>query len=94
VKHTSPKRRLLLALRRRVKAHRRFAVEDLGSGRVRLTCRTCGTVTEDTPDKVGEAGARLLADWWGKRKTIGGTCETCTRRERDERYPLDKDEKP
>jgi hypothetical protein len=46
VSKRSAKRTLLLNLRRTVHAHRRFAVEPLGEGRERLTCTTCGAVTE------------------------------------------------
>lgn len=90
----SNRRRLLLALRRRVQAYRHFDVLDLEEGRVQLTCRTCGAVTIETPGdgtKTGSVegpGARLLAHWWATGNGVSGICKACTEAERDERYPL------
>jgi hypothetical protein len=99
----NPKRRLALNLRKRIKAVRRFTVLDLGEGRVRLTCQTCETATEvvagETANSVksgaskapdaGSWAARFQAGWWAKSKDgISGECPTCTKAERDRKYPL------
>lgn len=100
-----PKRRLVLNLRRSIRrVHRRFDVEDLGEGRVRLTCQTCGTATEiiagsnaasvksgaSAVPKPASFQAVFLARWWtgNARNGISGNCETCLRADRDLRYPL------
>lgn len=99
-----PNRRLLLNLRRSVKVQRRFDVVDLGEGRVRLTCQTCGSTTESVagadsravksgatrPPAPGSFEAKLLARWWANvaQNGISGSCDTCLRQERDLRYPL------
>jgi hypothetical protein len=105
VRRPNPKRQLLLNLRRGItRVQRRFDVEDLGEGKVRLTCRTCRTVTEEVAganDKSVKSGARsapepgsfeakFMARYWsGKTQNgISGNCEVCLKAERDRRYPL------
>ena len=96
---TSPNRRLRLAQRRRVRVLRRFTVEDLGGGRVGLTCKTCGTRTEEIAgSRSKQARGRTpsqwaavsLARWWAAAGAAGiqGRCDTCTQVQRDARYPL------
>lgn len=98
-KPVSPKRQLMLRLRRRLtKVHRRFDVVDLGEGRVQLTCQTCGTVTEEIAGSQARAGApepgsfaaKFYARWWsGKTQNgITGNCPVCLQAERDSKYPL------
>lgn len=101
----SQKRQLMLRLRRTItKVHRRFDVEDLGEGRVRVTCRTCGTSTEEVaganatavrkggakPPEPGSFAAKFYAHWWaGKAQNgITGNCPVCLKAERDRKFPL------
>lgn len=96
------RRKLLLALRRRVHAHSRFDVDALGNGRERLTCRTCGHVTEEPVGGHARAtggpavGSKLLADrlaaYHANNGGVSGECRNCTKIERDRRYPLPKGE--
>jgi hypothetical protein len=93
-------RRLALAMRRRMtRVQRRFDVVDLGDGRVRLTCRTCGTVTIERPGEaqarksggeISDAAAKHLAHWWAgpTQNGVSGNCDHCLRAERDARWPL------
>lgn len=94
---TSPRRRLLLGLRKRVRVQSRFTVEPLGGGRERLTCRQCGHVIEQpvggisrATGKPAFASAPQLADRIAQYRAgvVGGICPECTRREQDRRYPL------
>lgn len=93
----NPRRRLALNLRRALrKVHRRFDVVNLGDGRVRLTCRKCGTVTIERPGErsgsvLGPEMERKLASYWATPNGISGNCDTCLRAERDRRYPLPRE---
>lgn len=88
------KRRLLLALRRRVKAVRRFDVDYAdGADVYGSTCRTCGTRTEQPIMLPGDVRASVwavarMARYWKGTGGVSGTCPTCTQHERDRRYPL------
>lgn len=96
--------KLIKALRKRVNVTRRFSVEDLGDGVVKLTCQTCGQEVAEVAGSsanavksgavkapaIGSAQAKLLTSWWMKHSKGGvqGSCTKCTQTERDEKYPL------
>lgn len=84
------RRKLLLQQRRRLKARRRFDAEYLGDLTVRFTCRTCGKSNTNTY-KAGtnERMLKKLIPYWNDTGA-SGVCPTCTKKLRDERYPLHK----
>ncbi len=90
----SGRRRLLLALRKTIRAHRHFDVELLPDGRERQTCRTCGKAVVIDPWKTPDGATvhRALREKLTKYRThghgVGGVCPHCTKLARDERYPL------
>lgn len=90
-----PKRKLRLNLRRKVSVQRRFSVEYLGDGTEKVTCRTCGW--SDTQKVLSNPrGPAIsippkLAERLSKYRSNGGVtgiCPRCTKKLRDERYPL------
>lgn len=84
---TSQKRRLLLKLRRTVSiATRQTAIGTQGKT-VTYRCERCGTIS--TKDLPSEFGAKLMARWHGQANgSATGVCKVCTKRARDEKYPL------
>lgn len=96
-KPPSPKRKLILALRRAYKGpHRRFTVEHVSGTVERLTCTTCGVAQEvkhTTPDgqpAMPEALMKRLSTYRNESK-ITGHCPNCTKEARDRLYPLPKE---
>jgi hypothetical protein len=105
-KGIDPRVRLLKALRSKVHIKRRSKVSELIDGdppRVKLTCDVCGWSSTE-PILIGPKGSKealrskemvqkLVRYWNG----CGGTtfeCDRCTRKHRDERYPLPKTNPP
>lgn len=90
------RRRALLNMRKTIRAHRHFDVELLPDGREKQTCRTCGKSVVHDPWKCPDGSTVSLAmrEKLTKYRTsgsgVGGVCPTCTKRARDERYPLPK----
>lgn len=95
---TPAKRALYLNLRRALKVRRRFDIEDGGVAndgavRERQTCRTCGvTILHEMRHPTGEP-IRVRIPSLKYRQGTGATgnagiCPTCTKNERDRRYPL------
>jgi hypothetical protein len=88
-----PKRALYMGLRRRLRAARRFTVEEVpGTTRIAYTCMTCGTRREvQHKGLASTAFARKLATYQAQNNKNGGApgyCEVCTQAERDRLYPL------
>jgi hypothetical protein len=95
----NPRRRLLLTLRRQLNPIRRFDVNYLNEGVVEFTCRECGAKkrrdynTLKLKPYVSHSflETKLLPLW--KQCGSQGHCKRCTKKLRDERYPLPKEEK-
>ena len=87
-----PKRALYLGLRKKLRATRRFTVEEVpGTTRIAYTCMTCGTRSEVQHKGLSSAVARRLASYQAQSNKNGGVhgyCEHCTQTERDRLYPL------
>lgn len=67
---------------------RRFKVEHLGAGKIKWTCLTCGHEHFDThPVELADKYVRYVMSPDGKGSGTG-ECEACTKKLRDERYPL------
>lgn len=92
----NPQRRLLLALRKHVQAKTYFAVAYLGGRVVCYTCKTCGYSHQGPylADKLGkdaptdEAFIRRRVAYENQAPGMADICPRCTKRKRDERYPL------
>lgn len=92
----NPRRRLLLQLRRRLRVQRRFRVQYNGGTVFQYTCTTCGTAEDQAMlDPAGkplyggdEKALARFAAYQDQGGGVSGVCDTCTRRARDERYPL------
>lgn len=90
---SSPQRKLALNLRKGVHVIRRMRMEHLGGGVIRWTCLTCGWTTDkgaELPDgsTIPAQLAEKLAKYQMTNSTAVGECERCTRKARDQRYPL------
>ena len=77
-----------------MRSSRRLDVTYLGDGRETLTCRECGHQETQTVGgvKPGQVDPRMLEKLGRYRASpsgILGECEACTRKMRDERYPLE-----
>jgi hypothetical protein len=70
--------------RKAIEAKRVFRADYLGAGRIKYTCTTCGAAKTKDLKKEGLTDAavkRVVASH--KRHPPKGTCNRCTRRERD-----------
>lgn len=86
---TNPKRRLLLRLRRQIKVRTRQCAiaSGLDKRTVWYRCKRCGAVQAQV--MVSEFAARWATLWHSERGgNCTGICPVCTKRVRDERYPL------
>lgn len=84
-----PRRRLIFALRRRVRVTQTFDVApDPKDDRTEVqTCRECGHVERHTYPKAAPAAIqRLIA--YRARGGVTGVCKVCSRKEAEKRYPL------
>ena len=87
------RRRLLLQVRKTVNPQRRFHVEYVDGDRVKYTCKTCGHVIIS---RIGNAKnvslppalVKKLARYQNDGNGATGKCPACTKKARDERYPL------
>lgn len=83
------RRKLLLNLRRKVKAQRQHEVTNLANGTVRLKCRTCGHERVDDMSDVPEAFRDRFARYWADpNSSLTAECPVCLKAERDRRFPL------
>lgn len=83
-------RAVQLRMRKRVNAHRRWSAEYVGgeSGTdVKYTCRTCG-YSEVKALNTTAGMAKRLASYHNDGAGAHGICSRCTRKVRDELYPL------
>ena len=83
-----PRRKLYLGLRKRTRVQRRFSVEHAGGDKVRWTCLTCGWSKVDRCPHPSPARYVLYVMGAEGNGSGCGTCERCTKVERDRRYPL------
>jgi hypothetical protein len=92
---TAEERRVSLVkkLRRNVHVHTIHRVDFIEeTNRERLTCKVCGCVIEQPVGGVDDM-APVMAKKLGRyraRGTITCECRRCTKKSRDERYPLPK----
>jgi len=91
----NPRYKTLQLLRKRISVATRLIVEPAGEGKERLTCRECGwSVVQNLGGLSDEqlAGTnKALTERLIKYRGGGGiwaVCEGCSKKERDERYPL------
>jgi hypothetical protein len=84
-------------MRSRINIHAWLKCEYLGEGRFRYTCQTCSrshVLDQRLPGGAlpfgGHAGMikRIMVDYRNQGQGMRGICPRCTKRARDERYPL------
>lgn len=81
------KRALVLKLRRDVKVHRRFSIEDMGDGREKQTCQTCGASILYRHSTYNNVVRRLIA-YRAHGGGLHGVCPACSKVRALERYPM------
>jgi hypothetical protein len=93
----NPQWRTRQMLRKRINVSTRLNVEAAGDGKERLICRKCGwtkvqNVGDMTDEQIAQSNKTFLdklVAYRGHSGGIWGICEACTRRVRDEQYPMD-----
>lgn len=89
-RRANAKRRLFLQLRKQIKIRRRLSAELLvvepQRSQYRWTCKTCGHRFKRW-EAVAAPLAKKMERYWQDGGT-SGYCPVCTKRHRDERYPL------
>ena len=89
---TPNRRRVLLALRRKVRVFSYFKVEltdDVDKVQERQTCQTCGHVAfVDLPDGTSRSLAERMLPYRNQGRGVQGRCPGCEKKERDRRFPL------
>lgn len=87
-------RALIRNLRKRVKVRARFDVFDLGDGREKQICRTCGHVMYYTHEGTYSPVHKMLIAYRAHSNGVSGVCPKCTKKVAAERYPFPEDRFP
>lgn len=86
------KRKHIMFKRRLIRVRRRFSVEYLGGTQLKYTCRTCGHATvkdmNDGHASISPLAVEKLAKYQDQGGGASGICDRCTKRARDEKFPL------
>jgi hypothetical protein len=82
-------RKLALRMRKRVNAMRRWDAEYVDGVKIKYTCRICG-FSRTREHKTTPGMARKLAAYQNHGGGATGICPRCTKKSRDELYPLPK----
>ena len=94
-RRTNPRYKAFMLMRKRIHVSTRLIVESAGDGKERLSCKTCGwthvqNVGGMTDEILAQSNKALIEKLVRYRGDGGiwGECDACTKRARDERYPM------